>query len=93
MDDHGHQAEKQTDAAARMRRSRARRKAGDRWIPGFDVRHEVLERLVDEGWTTEEEASDPRKLADVVCDFLDCWARERGWPRSASAPRQTAPAQ
>ena len=75
MGNHGHQAEKQTDAAARMRRSRARRKAGDRWVPGFDVRGEVLERLVDEGWTTEEEASDPQRLSDAVADLLDCWAR------------------
>ena len=69
------QAEEQTSAAARMRRTRARRKAGDRWIPGFDVRGEVLERLVDEGWTTEAEASNPQRLSDAVADLLDCWAR------------------
>ena len=76
MGHHGHQGGGQTGAASRMRRSRARRKAGDRWIPGFDVRGEVLERLVDEGWTTEAEASDPQKLSDAVADLLDCWARD-----------------
>ncbi len=75
MNGQEHQHGKQTGAAGRMRRSRARRKAGDRWIPGFDVQREVLERLVDEGWTTEAEASDPQRLADAVADLLDCWAR------------------
>ncbi len=60
MGDHGNQAEEQTSAASRMRRTRARRKAGDRWVPGFEVRRAVLERLFEEGWTTEEEASDGR---------------------------------
>ncbi|MFB3110675.1 MAG: hypothetical protein ACE10G_01455, partial [Gemmatimonadales bacterium] len=77
----------------RTRRCRARRKAGDLWCPGFDVSREVLERLIEGGWTSAAEASDPQKLSDAVADLVDCWSRERGWPRSASAPRQTAPAQ
>ena len=76
MGDHGNQAEEQTGAASRMRRSRARRKAGERWVHGFDMRREVLERLIDEGWTSEAEASDPQRLSDVVADLLDCWARD-----------------
>ena len=76
MDDHGNQVGERTDAAERTRRYRARRKAGDHWVPGFDVSREVLERLFEEGWTTEEEASDPQKLSDVVADLLDCWARD-----------------
>ena len=76
MGDHGNQAGEQTAAAARMRRSRARRKAGERWVHGFDMRREVLERLIDEGWTSEAEASDPQRLSDVVADLLDCWARD-----------------
>ena len=76
MGNHRHQAEEQTGAASRMRRSRARRAAGDRWVPGFDVSREVLERLIKERWTTAKEASDPQNLSDVVADFLDCWARE-----------------
>ena len=75
MSNHGNQVGEQTGAASRMRRSRARRKAGDRWIPGFDVRGEVLERLVGEGWTTEAEASDSQRLSDAVGDLVDCWAR------------------
>ncbi len=75
MGNHGHQAEEQTGAAERTRRYRARRKSGDRWVPGFDVSREVLECLVDEGWTSEAEASDPQRLSDAVADFLDCWAR------------------
>ena len=76
MGGHGQQAGEQTAAAARMRRSRARRKAGERWVHGFDMRREVLERLIDEGWTSEAEASDPQRLSDVVADLLDCWARD-----------------
>ena len=93
MGDHGDQDGERTGAAERTRRYRARRKAGDRWVPGFDVSRDVLERLIEEGWTTEEEASDPQKLSDVVADLLDCWARERGWPRSAAAPLRRASAQ
>ena len=93
MDDDGHQGGGRTSTAERTRRYRARRKAGDRWVPGFDVSREVLARLVDEGWTSEVEASDPQKLSDVVADLLDCWSRERGWPRSAAAPRRRASAQ
>ena len=62
--------------AGRMRQLRRRRRAGDRWIRGFDVSREVLKRLFEEGWTTEKEARDPQRLSDVVADFLDCWARE-----------------
>ena len=76
MDDDWHQGGGRTSAAERTRRYRARRKAGDRWVPGFDVSREVLARLIEEGWTSAEEASDPQKLADVIADFLDCWARE-----------------
>ena len=95
MGDHGSQTVGQTGAASteRARRCRLRRKAGDRWVPGFDVNREVLARLIEEGWTSAAEASDPQKLSDAVADLVDCWSRERGWPRSASAPRQTAPAQ
>ena len=73
-----HQPGKQTGATSteRARRCRNRRKAGARWVPGFDVTSEVLDRLVAEGWTSEAEASDPQKLSDVVADFLDCWSRE-----------------
>ncbi len=73
MSGQAHQPGMKTGAARRMRRFRARRKAGDRWVPGFDVRREVLERLVDEGWTSEAEANDPQRLSDAVADFLDCW--------------------
>ncbi len=61
----------------RTRRCRARRKAGDRWVPGFDVSRKVLARLIEEGWTTEEEAGNPEKLSDVIADLVDCWGRER----------------
>ncbi len=71
-----HQPGKQIGAAERMRRHRDRRQAGDRWVPGFDVSRAVLQQLFKEGWTTEEEASDPQRLSDVVADFLDCWAKE-----------------
>ena len=93
MGDHGHQGGGGTSTAARTRRYRARRKTGDRWIRGFDIRREVLTRLIEEGWTSAAEASDPQKLSDVIADLIDCWARERGWPRSAAAPRRRAPAQ
>ena len=73
-----HQPGKQTGAAERMRRYRARRRAGDLWCSGLDVSRGVLERLIAEEWTTEKEASDPQKLSDVIPDFLDCWSRERG---------------
>ena len=76
MSDHGHQGGGRTGAAERTHRYRARRKAGERWVPGFDVSREVLECLIAEGWTTEEEASDPQKLSDVIADFLDVWARD-----------------
>ena len=76
MGDYGHQAGGRTSTAARTRRYRARRKAGDRWIPGFSVSPEVLRRLFKEAWTSEEEARDPQKLSDAVADLLDCWARE-----------------
>ena len=75
MDNPRHQGGGRTSTAARTRRYRARRKAGERWVPGFDVSREVLECLVDEGWTSEAEASDPQRLSDAVADFLDCWAR------------------
>ncbi len=76
MGDHEHQDGERAGAAERTRRYRARRKAGDRWVPGFDVSREVLARLIKERWTTEAEASNPRKLSDVVADFLDSWSRE-----------------
>ena len=76
MSERTHGPEKPAASTERARRCRARRKAGDRWCPGFDVSREVLARLTKERWTTEAEASDPQKLADVISDFLDCWARE-----------------
>ncbi len=93
MSERTHGPESPAASTERTRRCRLRRKTGDRWVPGFDVSREVLERLIEEGWTTEKEASDSQKLSDVVADLLDCWARERGWPRSATAPRHRASAQ
>ena len=72
-----HQPGKRTGAASteRARRCRARRNAGVRWVPGFDVTREALERLVAEGWTSEAEARNPERLSDAVSDLIDCWGR------------------
>ena len=77
MNGQEHPPGKQTGAASteRARRCRLRRKAGDRWVPGFDVSRDVLERLFKEEWTTENEASDPQRLSDAVANLLDCWGR------------------
>ena len=76
MSERTHGPEKPAASTERTRRCRLRRKTGDRWVPGFDVSREVLERLFEEGWTNEKEASDPQKLSDAVADLLDCWAKE-----------------
>ena len=70
-----HGLESPAASTERTRRCRARRKAGDRWVPGFDVSRDVLERLFKEEWTTENEASDPQRLSDAVANLLDCWGR------------------
>ena len=66
---------KQTSAAERTRRYRARRKAGAQLVR-LEITREVLECLIAHGWTSRVEALDPDKLSDAVWDFLDCWARE-----------------
>ncbi len=76
MSERTHEPEKPAASTERARRCRLRRKAGDLWCPGFDVSREVLERLVAKGWLSEEEARNPERLSDVVCNLVDCWGRE-----------------
>ncbi len=74
MDDHGHQAEEQTGAAARARRYRARRRGGVR-LANVDVCPEVLWALVTSGWIDHAEAGDPLALGRAVAALLDTWTR------------------
>ncbi len=76
MSERTHWPEKSAASTERTRRCRLRRKTGDRWVRGFDINRKVLERLFKEGWTSEEEATDPQRLSDVIADFLDCWAKK-----------------
>ena len=54
-----------TPAAARMRRYRRRQRDGVRVVP-VEVDHELIEKLIDDGWIGEAEAVDLKRLADAV---------------------------
>ncbi len=69
-----HQPGKQTGAAERMRRYRARRRSRIRCFRG-DVSCEVVDALVRNGWLKDNEAADPNRLGKVMADVADCWVR------------------
>ncbi len=68
-----HHSGKQTGAAGRMRRLRARRRIGSRCFRG-DVPREVIDALIRKGWLKANEATDPARLAEALVDVADCWA-------------------
>ena len=68
-----HQPGKQTGAARRMRRFRARRRIGSLCFRG-DVPCEVIDALIRKGWLGDNEAADPARLGEVLVDLADCWA-------------------
>ena len=65
---------KQTSAAERTRRYRARRKAGAQLVR-LEITREVLECLIAHGWTSKVEAQDHDNLSNAVWNLLDCWER------------------
>ncbi len=73
MSGRAHQRGKQTGAARRMRRYRARRRSGSRCFRG-DVPREVIDALIRKGWLKADEAADPTRLGEVMADLADCWA-------------------
>ena len=62
---------KETAAAARMRRLRARQKSGARCFHA-DASQTVVESLICCGWLSPEEALNPRRLGEVLIDLVDC---------------------
>ncbi len=74
MSGRAHQPGKQTGAARRMRRLRARRRIGSRCFRG-NVPREVIDALVRKGWLKANEAADPNRLGEVMADVADCWVR------------------
>ena len=57
-------------AAERMRRTRARRRDGMRFV-GIDVRDSEVSALVRRGLLAEAERDDPGAIAEAVCELLD----------------------
>ena len=59
----------------RTARHRARKRDRIRLADGVEVTDRAIEKFVETDWASPEEVSDKRRLADVVTNFLDCWAR------------------
>ena len=59
----------------RTARHRARRREGVRLADGVEVTDRAIEKFIEADWASPEEISDKRRLADIVTNFLDCWAR------------------
>jgi hypothetical protein len=62
-------------AALRQRAYRERQKIGMRTLR-VDVSCDVIERLIDWGWISPDEARDDAKLQDAVEGLLECWVSE-----------------
>jgi hypothetical protein len=73
--DNGSPEQRSSSARARRQREyRARRRQGVR-VVSVEVRADVRETLVAEGWLAPEDTADPQMVADAISDLADCWAR------------------
>ena len=62
-------------AALRQRAYRVRQRSGMRTLR-VDVPSDVIERLIEWGWLSPDDARDEAKLQDAVEELLECWASE-----------------
>ena len=73
MSGRAYQRGKQSGAAGRMRRLRARRRIGSLCFRG-DVPREVIDALIRKGWLKADEATDPKRVGAAMVDVSVCWA-------------------